>query len=734
MIQRLIIGILIVFGALSASPGASADQTAGAVEAEVDGETVTFPMLNADYEISIDGDLVNVRLRQTFANPLEAPVHATYLFPLNKGAAVHRMRMEVGDEVIVARIQRKQEAEKTFQKAKSEGKAAALLRQHRPNMFTQKIANLMPGLPIVVEIAYTHVAAKVDGEYEVVVPLVVGPRYESAENEAGGHGGQDQNDVVSPVDFGVHPAVMHTDDLVPHEAGPAGMENGVTATTVPATPKAKGLWHLVELPTYPSVFGLGIPRRIDPDRVAVTVRMRAGSQIVDAYSETHALAIQRERPEVLNATFAEGRVIDNRDFVLRYALAGTDTTAGLLTHWADNSGYFSLLIEPPALPDEALIVPREMVFVLDCSGSMAGLPMSASKEFMRAALSGLRPTDSFRIIRFSDAATEFSTQPLPATPENVRSGIRYTNALAGSGGTVMMSGIQQALMPPVPEGAIRNVVFLTDGYIGNEAEILRVLQTRLNDARLFAFGVGTGVNRYLLDEMARVGRGFVRYFDPTSESAEMRDIANGLAERLQSPVLADIEIDWGGLPVTDLTLEQVPDLYAGESIRVQGRYEHAARGDVVISGRTGASKAVLTLPLELTREPTSSSIAFVWARERVAYWMRELIAPEPVRVSGYSDERIKDRVTSLGLRHRLVTRWTSFVAVSERVYNPSADTTPDASVPLPMVKGVAASAYPASAFTGYAAPEPPLVLTSLLLALIAGAKVWMRRRRDVATA
>src|SRR5690606_28700105 len=206
-----------------------------------------------------------------------------------------------------------------------------------------------------------------------------------------------------------------------------------------------------------------------------------------------------------NVALQEGRTIDNRDFVLRYRLAGAATEAGLLVQADESGGYFSLLIEPPAAPADADVTLREMVFLLDCSGSMHGLPMDASKAFMREALRKLRPTDSFRIIRFSDDATEFSEAPLPATADNIRRGLAYTDGLRGMGGTMMARGIRRALEVPAPPGSLRIVTFLTDGYIGNEAEILRLVEELRGGARLYAFGVGSGVNRHLLDELGRAG-------------------------------------------------------------------------------------------------------------------------------------------------------------------------------------------------------------------------------------
>ena len=674
---------------------------AGSIEAELDGQRVVFPLLKTDVVVDIKGDVANVKVVQTFENPLPQPIHARYLFPLNKDAAVHRLTMRVGDEIVRARIQEVRQAERTFQQAKSEGKAAALLKQARPNMFTQQIANLMPGMPIRVEIEYAQIVARVDERYRLVVPLVVGPRFQ-------------------PPGSGIPP-----------EQPPAPSDDQTDdATTF-------GQWEVEALPVYPEVFGLTVPDSVEAERVSLTVRLEAGMPIAGVASDTHALTVQApsERIRVISlGAHPGGRTIDNRDFVLSYSLAGERSQAGLLAHYDERGGFFSLLIEPPTAPLDTQILPREMVFLLDCSGSMNGLPMEASKAFMRAALRSLRPTDSFRIIRFSDSATEFSTTPLPATPFNVRRGLRYTQGLYGSGGTMMTSGIRQALGARQAEDTVRIVVFLTDGYIGNELEVLRLVEMELGDARLYAFGVGTGVNRYLLSELGRVGRGFTRYMDPTEDVDE---VARSLAGRLESPILTDIEIDWGELRPEGLSPARIPDLFAGDSIRVQGRYAVPGTHQLAVKGRLRGHDA--NLPLEVTLPDAShashasegsAAIATIWARSAVADAMHQLVTPQPRRPAMLSDADIKQQVTTLGLEFALVTRWTSFVAVSERIYNASPDATDARDVPLSMVKGVASSTYPSAhpgapaAFGGYAAPEPgawaSLALLSALLGLFAG--------------
>ena len=685
MRQRLVLFVLFLAFLVVLPPvfAGEGDDLGGRLEAEIDGQVVQLPVLKTDISADVRGDLATVTVKQVFENPSDRAMHAQYLFPLEHNAAVYEMTLEVGSERIRAKIQEVKQAEATFAKAKGEGRAAALLKEHRPNMFTQDVANLMPGLPITTTLRYVQTVPKVDGAYELVVPLVVGPRFQPS-----------------------------------HAGRPPAREAQVDADLAPS-----GTWELETLPDYPPVHGVNLPPSIEADRVALKVRIDGGVPIQAVASTTHALQTEAESERVRHVRLASGRAIDNRDFVLRYALAGARADAGLLAYRDGRGGFFSLLIEPPAVPAEADVTAREMVFLLDCSGSMFGLPMDASKAFMRQALAKLRPTDHFRIVRFSDRATEFAASPLPATAQNVAQGLAYVEALSGEGGTMMSAGIAQALTPPVPEGSIRIVTFLTDGYIGNEQEILKLIRERLNGARLYAFGVGAGVNRYLLDEIGRAGRGFTRYMDPTENVAA---VASELTEKLQSPVLTDIEIDWGGLNPEEVYPAKIPDLFAGQSVRVQGRYAKPGEYTVTVKGRVRGRDARLPLAVKLPEASgRGEAIALVWARSAIREHLYQMSLP--AHVAGAPPYyKLKERITDLGLKFSLVTRFTSFVAVSEQVYNADAAGTPTRPVPLPMVAGTTTRAYPdQGAFTGAAGPEPATWLGLCLIGMLA---LWSVRR------
>ncbi len=665
------------------------DDMSGRVKAEINGKTLYFPTLKIDIASDIQGDLATVTVTQTFANPTSSPLNATYLFPLNKDAAVYSMVMKTNNEIVIAQIKEKQEARREFETAKQQGKTASLLDQHRPNMFTQSLANLMPGQPIEITLKYTQAVPRVDGKYELVLPLVVGPRYKGSKPQA--------NTVQS--DDNAFPNMWDDKPGLQKIAQDKQSESSKTQDT------PKGQWVLEPVPDTPPVSGLTIPDTIEKDRVSITINLASGVAIKNVTSSTHDISVDGDNG-TKTITLANAQTIDNADFVLRYQLAGQKLEAGLLTHHDKSGGYFSLLVEPPAAPSAKDITAREMVFVLDTSGSMSGNPMKASKIFMRYALNTLRENDYFRIIQFNNAASEFTNAPVRATSQNIVAGLTYVDSLTVNGGTEIPTAINKAFEQKEIAGTKRIVTFLTDGYIGNEGEVLRLIARKIGAARIHAFGVGTSVNRFLIGEMARKGRGFARFIDPTESD---RDAAISLAQKLQSPVLTDIHIDWGDLDPKDVTPTLIPDLFAGNSLRIQGRFNKTGTHTVFINGLVNGRKARLPLKLELTDENSTSNskaIPLTWARSQIADQMRLFTTPKDLRAGGESDKMIKRKVTELGLRHALMTQWTSFVAVSKKVVNPEPHLNKNVETPHHMVKGITEKAYGTKGLKAIRMPSP----------------------------
>ena len=653
---------LLTLNAALAAPMQAADIQSGALEYRVGNELHTLPMVRTEVDADLHGDLATVRLVQTFANPESAPLNATYAFPLPSDAAVHGMELIAGDLVVTAQIKESAEAKATFETAKRQGKQAALLTQHRPNVFTQDIANLPPGTEIRVTVEYVHPIPKVDGAFEWVFPVAVGPRYVPAERD-------------------------HTGEPEPLEMG---------------------AWNVAGTGT-----DVQLPLTIESGRLAVDVALHGGTAITDLRVDSHPTARIQKGSDIGTVKLSGSQ--PNRDLVVRYQLADDDVAVAT-TAWAeDGRGIVNLLIDPPASVTADRITPREVVYVLDTSGSMSGAPMDAVKRFVHRSLDTLRAGDHFRLVRFGNNATEFGQGAVPWNPETEAAAHAWIDALQAGGGTEMRTGVNTALDAPSVPGTVRTVVFLTDGYIGNDVDVIRLLESKDSDARLFSFGIGGSVNRWLLEELARVGHGTARIVtDPTQAD----DAADALADRMAAPYLTDVRIDWGDAPIREATPEQLPDLFLGEPLRVMAKFDKAGSYPIAIHGKVAGSPATLPIRLELPAQSSEGeALPLTWARSRIADDMHRYLSP---MTAGPEREQIRQQVTTLGLEYGLATQWTSFVAV----------------VPEPVMAQNTAAPQPvhlpssgsSASWGGSAAPEPAGWAAMGLMGVL-GLLVNRRRRR-----
>ncbi len=580
-----------------------------------------LPLKHTKVEAEISGFVSRVKVTQTFTNPYQEPIEAVYVFPLPQDAAVNDMQIRIADRVIKSDIKKREEARKIYEEARDAGKTAALLEQERPNIFSQSVANIMPGSDILVEITYDEVLKYEKGGYEFVFPMVVGPRF------------------------------------IP--GTPTGQQGGGWAPDTDKVPDASRIT--------PPVLKPGERNGHD---IELSVKLNAGLAVRAVRSPSHQIELAPELPEVpvadgvvngpCQVTLSPADAIPNKDFVLRYDVAGAKPEVGFLAHRGDLGGYFLLMFQPPEQADAADITPKEMVFVVDTSGSMSGEPIALVKQAMRHALKNLNPDDTFQIIRFSESASPFAKEPLPNTPENVRRGLSYINGLEGEGGTMMIEGIKAALDYPLADNRLRIVCFMTDGYIGNESEILDAIQRKIGrQTRLFSLGVGSSVNRYLLDRMADVGRGAVQYVVLNEKPDEA---VNKFYERVRNPVLTDIRVDWAGLDVRDLIPARIPDLFTGQPIFALGRFEQAGSATVKVQGRVGGREVTYDVAVTLPAESAANAaLAPLWARGRI----KELSAEQ---YGGENPDVVK-AITDLALKYRLMSPYTSFVAVEEKVVN-----------------------------------------------------------------
>ncbi|HUT79257.1 MAG TPA: VIT domain-containing protein, partial [Polyangia bacterium] len=611
-----------IAAALDSIPDAEGDRTLSPYFFVLsdDPGTDRLPLKSTRAEVNAAGPIADVRLRQTYRNEGQTTLEAIYIFPASTRAAVHGMRMTVGERVIEAEIRKRKEAKAVYEKAKAAGKSASLLEQQRPNVFQMSVANILPGDEIAVELSYTELLVPEDSVYEFVLPTVVGPRYSN----------------------------------VPAEGAPeteAWVKNPYL--------------HEGE----PSPFYIGIA-------ACVT----SGIPIARLYSPSHELDVRWEGDRVADVAVKSSGAAATRDFVLRWSLAGGRIESGLLTHQAGDERFFLLMMEPPARVAPAEILPREYIFILDVSGSMAGFPLDVSKRLVRDILEGLSPADSFNVLLFAGGSAVLAPRSQPATPDNVRRGIDWIEGHGGGGGTELLPALEQAFALPRDDGKSRIVVVATDGYVAVEKQAFDLVKKNLGRAGLFPFGIGTSVNRELIEGLARVGAGspFV-----VLDEAEAPRKAAKFRAYVESPLLQGIQVEYRGLEAYDVEPPAVPDLFAGRPVVVFGKIR-GDRGSLRVKGRTPAGPWERTVDLAAAVDgEATAALPYLWARHRI----RTLA---DMNLLDASDARVKE-VTRLGLKHHLLTDYTSFVAVDDVV---RADGKRKRTVrqPLPLPAGVPDSA------------------------------------------
>jgi Ca-activated chloride channel family protein len=387
--------------------------------------------------------------------------------------------------------------------------------------------------------------------------------------------------------------------------------------------------------------------------LSLSLKLDAGVAIDSLTSKTHEISVDRPSTHQANLRLKQNAVIPNKDFILRYDVAGAKMQDALLTHRAQRGGFFTLILQPPDRVTAEDVTPKELVFVLDTSGSMSGFPIEKAKETMKLALAGLYPRDTFNLITFAGDTYVLFPKPVPATAANLQQAQQFLAGTRGGGGTEMMKAIRAALEPSGDPEKVRIVCFMTDGYVGNENEIIAEIKKNSN-ARVFSFGIGSSVNRFLLDKMAEEGRGEVEYVALNDDGSAA---ARRFHERVRNPLLTDVSIDWHGLPVSDIYPKRSPDLFSAKPVVIHGRYTAPAAGMLTLRGRMAGRPFTRNIQVNLPADQKEHDVlATLWARSRV----EELMSRDPL----HPDET---EVTRLGLDYRLMTQYTSFVAVEDRM-------------------------------------------------------------------
>jgi len=591
------------------------------------------PLRHTDVQAEISGTVARVTVTQIFHNPFPDKIEAIYVFPLHQDSAVDAMTLKVGNRTVTGIIKERDEAARIYREAREAGKVAALLDQERPNIFTQSVASIEPGAEVTVTIGYSQKIGWEAGMFSFDFPTVVGPRY-------------------IPGQPGEAPPPTRREPL-PTRA-PDGRPPVVNPDPAPPTPEVPDANRIT-----PPVVEEGFRAGHD---IAITVRIRAGRPIARLASAQHEIDTAPLEGESSGAvvTLKQKTTIPNRDFVLTWRTDSDAISDALLTHTSEKGNFFSLTLQPPARITPKEIVPRDLIFVLDTSGSMSGVPVETSKSLMRRAIENLRPNDRFNIVTFAGDTRLLFDSPVANTEENRHRGLRFIDTLKGGGGTEMMKAIRAALAADPASERLRIVCFLTDGYVGNDLDIVGAVKDNARSTRVFSLGIGSSVNRFLLDAMAAAGRGEAHY---VTGGTDPRKTADALYDRIDAPVLTDIRLEFEGVEVSELYPERLEDLFSAKPVVITGRYRAGAIGKVHLRGRTADGPFVRTVPIDLpATAPENAALGSLWARAKVAHLMMQDMTGAQ---RGTMREELKKAITDLGLAHNLLTPFTSFVAVEE---------------------------------------------------------------------
>ncbi|MFP4440053.1 MAG: VIT domain-containing protein [Chloroflexaceae bacterium] len=585
------------------------------------------PLKHTAVRANIIGPLCDVEVTQQFHNTHTRPVEALYVFPLPEDAAVTALTLTIGERVIQGEVREREQAQRDYAEARDAGQGAALLEQERPNLFSIAVADIQPDAQVQVTLRFHDRVPYDNGGFEFVFPTVVLPRYLPPDQDTS--------------------------------------EDAQRMTATPLLPEATRDGHTLSL----------------------EVTLDTG-KLETINSPTHDVETQLERGRT-RVTLRQADAIPNQDFILRYRPAGKQfATAAFTYRPAGKPGTLLLMLTPQAEVAPEDVVPRELLFVYDRSGSMGGDSIVQARNALRACLRALNPGDTFNIFPFDNRVELFAPQPLPFTQENVDRADAYLEQINARGGTEILKALQTALDQPRDAERLRVVVFMTDGAVGNEEQVLRALRRSLNEARVYAFGIGSAVNRYLLDKLAEVGRGSVEYIFP---GQAIEEAVQRFQNRAAFPVLVDLAIDWGGARVADVYPDPLPDLYAGQPLTLLARFHSSGHAQIRLTGRTPQGSYAQTLELEWpTATPDRgahwATLPQVWARARLdALLTRERDFPE-------QQSKLRQEIISLALEYNLLSPYTAFVAI-EQQQHPEREAATPVRVPIHLPQGTWRAAF-----------------------------------------
>lgn len=573
------------------------------------------PLVHTDAAIDVRGLVASATVTQQYANDSTAPIEAIYVFPVPHDGAVYDMEMRIGNRVIRSEIHEREEAKRVYEAAKSEGKRAALVEEERPNIFTTSVANIMPGDRVEVRLRYVEPLRWEEGKVRLVFPMVVGPRYIPG-TESTGHSG----------------------------TGWAPDTNAV--------PDASRITPIVRNPD----------ARPGHD-ISVTVDLDPGFEVASIKGVSHAVNVNRLADGRQRVELASSVTLPNKDFVLEVQQAkSTQPKATLFLSPGNDSGetHFVLAAFPPAV-QPAQRMPVEMLYMIDVSGSMEGTSIEQARGALLQALDRLTPNDRFGILAFSSGYHELAPEPLSATENNLAAARDYVQRLRAGGGTEMLPALVHLMRKPQAEGYLRHIILMTDGDLGNEEQIFAALRSDLGKARLYTVAVGSAPNLFLATKMAQFGRGT---FTHIADINEIREQMAHLFDSIESPVLTDVKLSFEGVEVQNMYPVNPPDLFLRQPLLIYGRIAKGRVGKLHLTARAGNEPYETTIAFDASKATFHPGITTLWARQGVEEMMDRWRQSDE---NGRAE--IRTSIIAHAIRYRLVTRFTSLVAVEQVVVN-----------------------------------------------------------------
>ena len=596
---------------------------------EKPGRYMRAPVVKTHVRMEISGLIARVTVSQSFTNPSNKWIEGVYVFPLPENAGVDRLRMRVGDRFIEGKIKERGEARKLYEQARAAGIKTALIEQERPNIFTNSIANIGPNETVLVQITYQQTLRYDRGAFALRFPMVVGPRYvPSGEKVVAFNGtGWGRNTVRVPDANRITPPVLN--------------------------PKGG---------------------KVNP--VTLEITLKPGFPLAWVKSETHKIKVIDGAGGAKSITFDAKATFTEKDFVLRWLpKTGAAPGAGLFTEIIDGKIYALLMVMPPRIKiDGFKRTRREVIFVIDTSGSMSGTSIIQAKAALRLALERLARGDSFNIIEFNSLARGLFPQAMPVSRSSIARAKSFVANLTARGGTEMLKALNLALDGRRDSSRLRQVIFLTDGSVGNEAQLFRTIKRELGDSRLFTVGIGSAPNSYFMTKAAQYGRGTFTFI---SRVADVKKRMSILFQKIEEPVLTDITVRFANSTGAQAWPKKVPDLYRGEPVIVAVRLDKLD-GKVEITGRFAGKPWKLALPL--TGGQSGAGVGTVWARAKIAAYMDSLH-------EGASRSEVRSSVIKVALAHHLVSKFTSLVAIDVTPARPKGEPVVTRAVPVNLPAG-----------------------------------------------